>query len=43
MCEHETEHNKIRKNNNLMSDVYDSPAWQSFMGPCVYPNNRIGV
>ena len=31
------------RNNNFMSDVYDSPAWQKFMGPPVYPNNRMGA
>ena len=37
------QHEFVRpRSNNLMSDVYDSPAWQKFMGPAVYPNNRIG-
>ena len=31
------------KNSAYLSDVYDSPAWQRFMGPCVIPNNRIGL
>ena len=31
------------KNDHLMSDVYDSPAWKTFMGEAVFPNNRIGV
>lgn len=29
-------------NENLMSDVYDAPAWKDFMGAVVFPNNRIG-
>ena len=29
-------------NRNHMSDVYDSPAWQRFMGPPTYPNTRLG-
>ena len=31
------------QNEHLMSDVYDSPAWQKYMGEAVYPNNRIGM
>lgn len=31
------------RNENLMSDVYDSPAWQSFMGPPTKPCGRIGL
>ena len=26
-----------------MCDVYDSPAWKSFMGPVTCPNRRIGL
>ena len=26
-----------------MTDIYDSPAWQDFMGPISYPNTRIGL
>lgn len=26
-----------------MSDVYDTPAWKEFMGPPVFPNNRVGL
>ncbi len=40
MCQHEF----VRpRNSTLMTDVYDGSAWQKFMGPCVYPNNRIGL
>ena len=28
---------------NIISDVYDSPAWQRFMGPPNSPCNRIGL
>lgn len=26
-----------------MTDIYDAPAWQEFMGPITYPNTRIGL
>lgn len=26
-----------------MSDIYDSPAWQEFMGPPSWPTRRIGL
>ena len=40
MCQHEY----FRpRNENLMTDVYDSPAWQNFMGPISHPNTRIGL
>jgi hypothetical protein len=26
-----------------MTDVYDTTAWQTFMGPPTFPNNRIGL
>ena len=40
MCNHEFSR---PRNTNLMSDVYDSPAWRKLMGPCVFPNNRLGL
>lgn len=30
------------RNKEVMTDVYDAPAWQEFMGEVTYPNNRIG-
>lgn len=39
-CQHEFSRPKPPE--NLMADVYDSPAWKQFMGPPVFPNNRIG-
>ena len=39
MCQHEA----LRPHNpDLMTDVYDSPAWQRLMGPATYPNTRLG-
>ena len=26
-----------------MYDIFDAPAWKEFMGPCTYPNRRIGL
>jgi len=40
MCQHE--HVRPR-NENLMTDIYDAPAWQDFMGPTSHPINRIGL
>ena len=40
MLEHEYSRPRHR---HLISDVYDAPAWQNFLGPCVSPNNRIGL
>ena len=31
------------RNPDLMTDVYDSPAWKSFMGPPSSPCERIGL
>ena len=31
------------RNEHLMTDVYDSPAWQSFMGPPTQPCKRIAL
>ena len=40
MCQHEF----FRpKNKDILTDVYDSPAWKDFMGPCNYPNKRLGL
>ena len=39
LLQHEFERDK---NDLFFSDVYDSPAWQKFMGEVVYPNDRIG-
>ena len=40
MCQHEY----VRpRNANLMTDIYDAPAWQEFMGPISSPINRIGL
>ena len=41
-CEHEFERQRTKKDENIISDVYDSEAWKSFMGPPVQPNNRLG-
>ena len=43
MCQHEFERQVHCKDPDIMSDVYDSDAWKTFMGPAVSPNNRIGV
>lgn len=32
-----------RKNEDLMTDVYDGQAWKDFMGECKYPVDRIGL
>ena len=40
MCQHE--HLRPR-NENLMTDIYDAPAWQNFMGPSTFPSTRIGL
>ena len=40
LLEHEYER---PSNHNLMSDIYDSPAWKHFMGPVASPINRIGL
>ena len=39
MCQHEFQR---PRNGNFMTDVYDGSAWQEFMGPCNYPNDRLG-
>lgn len=39
MCQHETSR---RHNPDLITDVYDSPAWKRLMGPATYPNKRLG-
>ena len=38
MCQHEVNRPEFRSGTNLMTDVYDSPAWREFMGP---PTARI--
>jgi hypothetical protein len=43
LIQYEFERQLKRRDPNLMSDVYDSPAWQEFMGAAVSPNNRIGT
>ena len=40
MCQHEFTR---PKNPNLMTDIYDGDMWKQFMGPCTYPNDRIGL
>ena len=40
LCQHEYER---PCNKTKMSDVYDSRAWKNFMGPAVFPNDRIGL
>ena len=40
MINHECFREKVP---DIMSDVFDSPAWERFMGPVVFPNNRIGL
>ena len=40
MCQHEF----LRpRNPDILTDVYDGTAWAEFMGPCKYPNDRIGL
>ena len=40
MCQHEY----LRpRNRHLITDVYDGTAWKKFMGPCDYPNKRLGL
>ena len=40
MCQHEY----VRpRRANLMTDIYDAPAWQEFMGPVSHPNDRIAL
>lgn len=41
MCQHEFE--RPKPPDDVMADVYDTPAWQQFMGPPTFPNNRIGL
>lgn len=31
------------RNDAFMSDVYDTPAWKTFMGTPTFPNNRVGL
>ena len=40
MCQHEFER---PRNINYVTDVYDTPAWQKFMGPATFPIRRIGL
>ena len=40
MCQHEFER---PSNAKMLTDIYDGTAWQEYMGPCVYPNNRLGL
>jgi len=40
MCQHEFER---PRNNNYVTDVYDTPAWRKFMGPVTFPIQRIGL
>ena len=41
---HMLEHECLRpRHDRLISDVYDTSAWQTFMGTPVSPNNRIGL
>lgn len=40
--DHEFRRQSHNQNEDIISDVYDSPAWKSLMGPPVHPNNRIG-
>jgi len=40
MCQHEF----VRpRHPDILTDVYDGTAWAKFMGPCKYPNERIGL
>lgn len=41
MCNHEF--TRPRPNGDTIADIYDAPAWQSFMGPVTFPVNRIGL
>ena len=43
LIEHEYERAKKKDDDDLMADVYDSQAWQDFMGPAVSPNDRMGT
>ena len=40
MCQHEFHR---PSNDQMFTDVYDSPDWKKFMGPCTYPNKRVGL
>ena len=42
MCGHEFWRQRLKQKENIMSDVYDSPSWKSFMGPPTHPVKRIG-
>lgn len=36
-------HFRLRSTANIMTDIYDGTAWQTFMGPPTYPCSRIGL
>ena len=40
MLEHEFER---PRNRDLITDVYDTPAWKDFLGAVMSPNNRMGL
>ena len=40
MCQHEFTR---PRNSAVLTDVYDGTAWKQFMGPCQYPNTRLGL
>lgn len=40
MCQHEFSR---PRNRHLLTDVYDGTLWKKMMGPCNYPNERIGL
>ena len=40
MCQHEA---MRPRNKKLLTDIYDGSAWKNYMGPAIYPNQRIGL
>ena len=42
MIQHECKRPRPHKQ-SIMYDIFDAPAWKKFMGPCTYPNKRIGL
>ena len=43
LINHECFLKQQQKQEDIVSAVYDSPAWKEFMGPITFPNNRIGL
>ena len=40
MCQHEFTR---PRNDDYVTDVYDTPCWKEFMGPVTYPNKRMAL